>query len=197
MATQLYTLPGFHGSGENHWQTLWEKDNSQVIRIQQTDWDNPVASIWAERVEDYLKQTQKEIVVVAHSLGCLTLAAWAQRSQLKIKAALLVAPPDSSNPLLTPYIKEYDQFNPKALPFKSIVLASSNDPYMDIEKARDLAAIWGSEFVNLGAKGHLNAESNLGSWSEGRAYLDKLLADKKKPASEPIYSSRNRFYMQL
>lgn len=179
MNTQLYTLPGFHGSDANHWQTLWEKGNEQIIRIEQTDWENPVASVWADRVEEYLRQSQKDIVVVAHSLGCLTLAAWAQRSSLRIKAALLVAPPDRKSPLLTPHIQEFDRFFHQELPFKSMVLASSNDPYMGLEKANDLAAIWGSEFVNLGAKGHLNAQSNLGNWPEGRAYLDKLLVSKK------------------
>jgi hypothetical protein len=60
------------------------------------------------------------------------------------------------------------------LPFKSIVVASSNDPFMDLPRAQQLARAWGSEFVEIGARGHINSDSNLGDWPQGQALLKKL-----------------------
>jgi predicted alpha/beta hydrolase family esterase len=42
-----------------------------------------------------------------------------------------------------------------------------------------LARAWGSDFLNLGLKGHVNAESNLGDWPEGRAMLNSLMKEKE------------------
>ena len=58
--------------------------------------------------------------------------------------------------------------------FPSIVVASTNDVYASIEYAVHLAQSWGSEFVNVGAKGHINTQSALGFWDEGFALLEKL-----------------------
>lgn len=194
MATQIFLLPGFHGSGSNHWQTRWEEENQNYLRIVQDDWENPVVRVWAQRVEDYLAQTNDEIVVVAHSLGCLTLAYWAQHTNLKINAALLVAPPDINSPILKQRVKGFDVLNPQPLPFKSILLASSSDPYCSSSYSEQLAKSWGSHYVNLGDKGHLNAESMLGSWEEGKAHLDSLL-ETKKPASNLISRGGSRLFL--
>ena len=61
------------------------------------------------------------------------------------------------------------------LPFKSLVVASTNDEYSTIELSETLARKWGSTFVNVGVKGHINSQSNLGNWPEGRKILSTIL----------------------
>ncbi|MNL75305.1 hypothetical protein D3C87_2010880 [compost metagenome] len=61
------------------------------------------------------------------------------------------------------------------LTFPSIVISSENDPYISIERAEYLAQQWGSDFVNVGQKGHINSESNLDYWEEGQAVLEQLI----------------------
>jgi predicted alpha/beta hydrolase family esterase len=39
-----------------------------------------------------------------------------------------------------------------------------------------MAQAWGSGFVDAGARGHLNGDSGLADWPEGRALLDALRA---------------------
>jgi hypothetical protein len=56
-----------------------------------------------------------------------------------------------------------------------VVVASSDDPWMTIERAEDLARGWGSLFVDAGPQGHLNAASGIGWWEEGQGLLDRLL----------------------
>ena len=175
MATQILIAPGFGNSGEEHWQTYWQKENKDFVRIEQRDWFQPRADEWAEAIEKYVRDASGEVVVVAHSLACIALAHWAQKTSLTIKGALLVAPPDANNEKLKNVVEGFSPVPLKKLPFKSIVLASTNDEYNPIDNAELFAKNWGSEFVNIGRKGHINALSNLQNWPEGRSYLLRLL----------------------
>jgi len=60
------------------------------------------------------------------------------------------------------------------LPFASLVVASSDYPYGGLAFAQRSAAAWGSRIENIGAAGHINADSGLGQWSVGRALLRSL-----------------------
>jgi uncharacterized protein len=64
------------------------------------------------------------------------------------------------------------------LPFPSLLVASSDDPYCTMEEAVDLASAWGSQLVEAGAAGHINAASGHGPWPEGMmrfaGFLSKL-----------------------
>jgi uncharacterized protein len=59
--------------------------------------------------------------------------------------------------------------------FPSTLVASTDDPTCTFERAVELAEAWGSELVNVGALGHINAASGLGDWPQGRALLKALL----------------------
>jgi predicted alpha/beta hydrolase family esterase len=60
------------------------------------------------------------------------------------------------------------------LPFAAAVAASSDDPWCALDRARVWAAAWGAVFHDIGPRGHINAESGLGNWPEGRAWLGQL-----------------------
>lgn len=175
MATQILIAPGFRGSGEDHWQSYWEKENADFIRIEQSDWNHPIAEEWAETIERYVREAKEDVVVVAHSLGCIALAYWSQKTRLRIKGALLVAPPNTRDKKLKSALKGYWSVPQQVLPFKTLLIASTNDEYMTIEQSEALANVWGSEFINVGEKGHINGASNLKNWPEGRTFLNKLI----------------------
>src|SRR5665647_3719102 len=89
-------LPGWQNSGPDHWQSLWETAHGYQ-RVEQHDWLRPLRGDWIARLEDVLLQQKAPAVLVAHSLGCLLVAAWAAhtRNPQLVKAALLVAPGDA------------------------------------------------------------------------------------------------------
>jgi predicted alpha/beta hydrolase family esterase len=60
------------------------------------------------------------------------------------------------------------------LPFKTQLVASHNDPYCSFERASAFAKAWGSELIDLGERGHINAQSGLGDWPQGLALLNQL-----------------------
>jgi uncharacterized protein len=175
MANQILIAPGFGGSDDGHWQSYWQKENKEYIRIEQDHWFQPAADEWVAKIEESVRNAKGDVFIVAHSLACLALAFWAQQTTFSIKGALLVAPPDASNEKLVSVVKGFSSVPLKKLSFPSIVVASTNDEYMSIEKSEALAAHWGSTFVNIGEKGHINGKSDILNWPEGRVYLNKLV----------------------
>ncbi|POY35819.1 alpha/beta hydrolase [Solitalea longa] len=172
--SEVIIIPGLNNSGDNHWQTHWANKHG-FKRIEQHDWDNPESEEWISSLDEQLNQLNgKPIILVAHSLGCIATALWAQNPSRKIKAALLVAPADTEAKGIPKEIKSFKPIPQKPLPFKSIVVASTNDKYISLERANNLAQNWGSEFINVGAVGHINSDSNLGEWELGLELLKEL-----------------------
>ena len=170
-------LPGWQNSGPEHWQSRWELDHG-FVRVEQHDWMRPLRGDWIARLEEVLLACDEPAVLVAHSLGCVQTAAWAAHSRNvhRVKAALLVAPPDVERDDVRQILPGWSALSWQALSFKTVLLASSNDPFCELARSRQFAAAWGAEFVEVGPHGHLNAESGLGDWPEAFAKLQQLMA---------------------
>ena len=144
----------------------------------------PLRGDWVARLEDVvLEQAAASqqpdglgIVLVAHSLGCLLVAAWAahSRNTALVKAALLVAPGDPEREELGGVLSSWSPIVLEPLPFKSRLVGSRNDPYCTFERARSFAKAWGAEFTDYGERGHINADSGLGAWPDGHAMVVTL-----------------------
>jgi predicted alpha/beta hydrolase family esterase len=178
VAATVLVLPGWHNSGPRHWQTLWEQQSPIFLRVQQRDWETPHKSWWLERISEEVKQAPAPIVFAAHSLGCIAVAHWAEKAPElvgKIKGALMVAPADIERKDSPPQLRDFVPIPTKLLPFPSIVVASNNDPFLTTTRAREMARLWGSRFVDAGAAGHINGDSGVGDWPEGKRLLRLLL----------------------
>lgn len=170
-----FIIPGYQGSGPNHWQTWIESKQPNFHRIQQRDWDNPDIAEWSATIDKTIAGYDPDsVVLVAHSLGCLTVAEWVKRYNRKVKAALLVAPPDAD--LIRKKVNEnlLNETPSHPIPFRTILVASSNDPWISIETAKSYARNWGSEFVSIGDAGHINNLSGYGEWEQGYEILKRL-----------------------
>ncbi len=175
-ALRVLLLPGWLGSGENHWQTRWEAQHGDR-RVTQDDWMWPRRGDWMARLEEVLLEDPAPAVLVAHSLGCHLVAAWAAHSRHRdrVAAALLVALPDVERSDMPPQLAPWRPIVRERLPFPSTAVVSADDPYCAPERAAEMAAQWGSELVSLGARGHINGDSGLGDWPEGRELLRALV----------------------
>jgi predicted alpha/beta hydrolase family esterase len=169
------TLPGWQNSGPDHWQSRWEALHG-FSRVEQHDWMRPLRGDWIARLEDVLLAQSGPSILIAHSLGCMLAAAWASHSRNThlVQGALLVAPGDPERDELRAALKSWSPIPAAPLPFKSILLGSLNDPYCPFSRAEGFAKQWGAEFVDYGARGHINAKSGLGDWPEGHAMLARL-----------------------
>lgn len=177
MKAQVLTLPGWQGSGPGHWQTLWERHHG-ALRVEQHDWMRPRRGDWLARLDEVLLGLPEDqpVLLAAHSLGCIQVAAWARHSRLaaRVRGALLVAPGDVEREDFRHQLPGWAPIVRERLPFRAILAGSQDDPYCTLGKARLLAAAWGADFRDMGAAGHLNADSGLGDWPAGRALLQEL-----------------------
>jgi predicted alpha/beta hydrolase family esterase len=171
----VLTLPGWLSSGPDHWQTRWERDHG-FERVEQDDWFWPRRGDWMARLEEVLLGSAAPALLVAHSLGCQLVAAWAAQSRhrARVRAALLVAPPDTEREDMPPQLHTWQPIPRQPLPFPATVVASSNDPFCTLRRSETLAAGWNAGLVLAGARGHLNGESGLGDWPQGMTLLRSL-----------------------
>ena len=174
MSMRFLTVPGLASSGPQHWQTIWEEQYPERFsRVQQENWDWPVKTDWVSQLQKQISELTEPTILVAHSLGCITVAHWAQEfSSEIIKGALLVAPADAEQSKRLNFVVGFTPIPIRTIPFKTIVVASTDDIYATIGRSKVFAGNWGSEFINVGKKGHINAVSGLGDWEEGKAMLE-------------------------
>ena len=139
----------------------------------------PLRGDWSARLEETVADAGGPVVLAAHSLGCILTAWWAAhtRHAHKVRGALLVAPGDVERTDLAEMIPGWAPIARQPLPFPAVLVGSSNDPYCSLERAQSLAQAWGARFIDYGECGHINAESDLGDWTEGHALLHTLLND--------------------
>jgi predicted alpha/beta hydrolase family esterase len=175
MNDRVFIVPGIGNSGPEHWQSLWQDAHPQWRRLVVDDWDCVECDDWVSAIERQIGPRPTETIIVAHSLGCLAVAHWAARSGARVRGALFVAVPD---PAAAAFPKAaatgFEPLPSGKLAFPSVVVSSSNDPYGSEDHARASAAAWGSEWIDAGARGHLNAHSGLGDWAEGLKLVEKL-----------------------
>jgi predicted alpha/beta hydrolase family esterase len=175
--TSVLLIPGLFNSGPEHWQSLWQAKHPDYYRVQQADWETPHRDDWVQTLHACLLQIDSPIVLAAHSLACATIAHYAaQHGDCKgrIAAALLVAPSDVEAPTYPPGSTGFDPMPLSKLPFRSVLVASTDDPYVTLERAAFFARSWGSNLIKIANAGHINTASGHGPWPEGEAWLEQL-----------------------
>lgn len=172
--TRFLLLPGLYDSGPAHWQSRWEASDPACVRVRQADWATPRRDDWVATLEAAVAAEAEPPVLVGHSTSCLLVAFWSAASVRPVRGALLVAPSDSEAPSYPAGPTGWAPVPLARLRFPSILVASSDDQYVSLPRARQFAAAWGSRLVEVGARGHINGESGLGDWPEGRALADAL-----------------------
>ena len=171
MTATVIIVPGWRDSGPGHWQSLWAERLPGVVRVVQDDWITPSRKAWVAALERTILGIEGPVVVAAHSLGCIATTHVSAEAAARIHGALLVAPAD---PERRAVLSDFAPVPYARLPYRSVLVASSNDPYCPIRLAGAYARAWGSEFVRLQDAGHINIESGHGEWPLGQALLQSF-----------------------
>ena len=161
-------VPGLRNSGPTHWQSWFETQLPATRRVEQADWERTCLSDWAARVRDEMDAIGDAVWIVAHSFGCLASVTAAFERADRILGALLVAPADPHR------FGEPTALLEEALPFPSLVVSSSNDPWVKASAAEYWAGQWGSDYLNIGDAGHINVDSGHGPWPDGLLLFKRL-----------------------
>jgi predicted alpha/beta hydrolase family esterase len=179
-ATAVF-VPGLRDHVAAHWQTLLQARLPGSVCVPRLGKDNLALHEWIEALDITIASVGGPVVLVAHSAGVMMVAHWALSRMGPVRAALLAAPPDFEAGLPAGYpSREALAQNgwmpaPRALlPFRSIVVGSTNDPLATLERAAAFARDWGSELVDAGAVGHLNPAAGFGEWPQAVDLLGEL-----------------------
>lgn len=177
---RIIIVPGWHDSGPGHWQSLWAGQLPGAVRVQQEDWVTPSKNAWTASIARTILEQAGPVVLVAHSLGCIATAHLPIEAVEQIQGAMLVAPAD---PERRGVLADFSPVPYQLLPYRSILVASSNDPYCPVRTAGAYARAWGSEFVRLQNAGHINIEAGFGAWPLGLALLHSLVGERFKTSA--------------
>lgn len=177
-AIRYLIVPGWQGSPEDHWQSHWQACLPNASRVEQDDWHAPQLAAWVARLDEQVRASGGPLVLIAHSLGCVTVARWAAQADEQtlgaVRGALLVAPADVERPGCPAALRGFAPISRTALPFPSLLVGSDNDPAASAQRAWQLARDWGSEAVLLSGAGHINTTSGFERWEQGFAHLYRL-----------------------
>ncbi len=175
----ILTVPGWHGSGPDHWQTHWEAAFPNMRRAEQDDWESPAYADWSRRLAEVVACCERPVLLAAHSLGNALITRWAHEAAIeRVAGAFLVATSDIDRFAGTPgyTVRGFDPIVMKRLPFPSVVLASRDDERVSLDRARAFAYTWGSGFAEVGALGHIGSDAKLGLWPHGLVLLGQFIA---------------------
>lgn len=188
----ILIIPGWSSSGEDHWQTRWERSLKTARRVEQADWLNPVRGVWVQEIVAAIKASTRPVILVGHSLGVIAAVhALGQTEPGDVKGAFLVAPADIENANLWPptqgafFDTAASGFAPipmTRLPCPSALVASTSDPYCTLERAKEFGVAWGSALSEAGDAGHINAASGHGPWPDGLMQFGWFM----KTLSQPV-----------
>ncbi|MCY1289663.1 Serine hydrolase [compost metagenome] len=171
-------LPGWQGSPDEHWQSHWQRSLPNATRVEQFDWQTPRREDWVAALEQAIAAEPTPVILIAHSLGCVTVAHWAAQAPLallrRVRGALLVAPADVERPGCPAALRNFAPIPRDLLPFPVQLVGSDNDPAASVPRLLELARDWGAETALLTGAGHINVKSGHQRWEQGFAYLYRL-----------------------
>lgn len=167
---KVLLLHGWGGSDYPHWQSILASDIARdygtVSFLRLKNPDMPTKDEWMHQLREHLKDFKPD-VVICHSLANFL---WfhicnEEENMLEVEKLFLVAPPS-----LKQVIQEVDTFFPVAVPKnlyakETFMVASTNDPYMEIEEAKELSKELNVSLEVLQEAGHINADSGYGRWN--------------------------------
>ncbi|WP_295373367.1 alpha/beta hydrolase [uncultured Pseudacidovorax sp.] len=171
MTQRIIIVPGWRDSGPGHWQSLWAERLQDAERVVQDDWVSPRREAWVGTLERLILSRPEPVVIAAHSLGCIATSHLGAEAAARVEGALLVAPAD---PERRAALVDFAPVPYARLPYRSIVVASTTDPFCPVRLAGAYARAWGSEFVRIQNAGHINVDSGHGDWPLGLALLESL-----------------------
>lgn len=176
-------VPGYGNSINGHWQEIWYKEIENSYWVEQNDWENPDCEDWVETLDLLIQSLEGPILLVTHSLGGSTVVEWSKKHTANILGVFLVAVPDVESVKFPEVITGYQTPLLEKLPFLSLVLASTDDPYSTLDRTKYFSKNWGGEQISIGNLGHVNTDSNIGEWYEGRNQLNNFISSLDALAS--------------
>ncbi|UFT94975.1 RBBP9/YdeN family alpha/beta hydrolase [Pectobacterium carotovorum] len=179
METTYLIVPGYTNSGPEHWQSYMERKYTNVIRVIQDDWNNPCRQTWVERLDQTIKNTTGDIVLIGHSCGAVSVAQWVESyASEKVVYAVMVALADVDAQDALEDIRQQRPLPTKNFSITSLLICSDNDEHLSLQRAHELASAWGSEIKVIPDAGHIHTAAGYGEWLGGEKLIEEFTGRK-------------------
>lgn len=162
-------VPGIQDSGPEHWQSHWQQQRPHWLRIAQRNWMDPDLDGWLAAIRRGLHGQTQPALLIGHSFGALCSWYFARHYPEAVAGVVLVAPAEPVR------FEIEDRIVAASLPVPSLLFASHNDPLLKFDRARYWAETWGSELVDVGEAGHINAQAGFGAWPHGLLRIETFI----------------------
>lgn len=171
---KVLILHGWEGSDEPHWQDWIARElavsNCIVAFIQLSNNTQPDREEWMKESLDVIRELSPD-VVLCHSLGNILWFHIAPFVEKEVEKLMLCAIPQDLG-----YIRELRSFFPVDIPSdlkakKVLMVASDNDPYMNIQDAVELSRKLNVRMKIVPNAGHINASSGFGPWPWAKEWV--------------------------
>lgn len=154
----------------DHWIARWSGKLSTARLIATLD---PLATPAA--LIATAQRAQRPALLIGYSTGAIAVALAAEALKgFDVRGAFLVAPPDDDS-LATLDDGLWPQTPRARLPWPSVLVASRTDPWSSHRQSLALASDWGSDFIDAGEAGRIDADSGYGPWPDGLLKLGGFL----------------------
>lgn len=185
MATKVIIVHGWDAAPDSNWfpwlKSNLEEDQIECIVPMMPNSALPKLEEWVSHlkkiIESQAVSPESRIILIGHSLGCITIAHYLARLQSKPVHGCIFVAGFSGNIRITA-IKEFyetavDLRKAKEKTGKSISIISLDDRAVPAEKSREFARALGSEIVEVNGYGHFTG-------SEGVRKLPMILPEIQK-----------------
>lgn len=176
-------VPGLRDHVDDHWQTHAARAIPGSVTVEPLTTDRLSCTARVAALDAALQAIEGEVVIAAHSAGCLMVAHWARNPTRAVRGALLATPADIEHQLPPgyPVLDDLDRGGwlpiPRlTLPFPTMVIASRNDPLAGFDRIADLARNWGADLHDAGEVGHLNPPAGYGVWDQAIPLIEQAAA---------------------
>ena len=176
MNNRVLILHGLGGSDFPHWQAQLAQDliekNDVVSFPSFPSRDNPCLKEWSDFLRAEIKHFKPNIVV-CHSLANVLWFHSCENLDINLYKLLLVAPVSKSR-----VVEAASSFYPysvnKNLKAKDVkIIASTNDPYMDLDEVKELSKELDVNIEILENAGHINAASGFGKLNSALEWIEE------------------------
>lgn len=185
----ILLVPGHRDSGPGHWLSMWEAQCRDCQRVDLGMWDDPHRNTWVNKLNMAIHRAHRPIILVAHDLGCLAVAWWAEYEQPSrgnpVVGALFAAPPDVDRPGRDPRLAKFGSCPRNPLPFPAFVAVSEDDPSCPRRTAQMLANDWECRLALTRGEGHIDRAAGVGGWHFGKVLLGQLLSEHRATWNVP------------
>ena len=169
---KVIIVHGCGGSSNNDWipwlKEELKKRDLEVIALDMPDTEKPEIAKWVGFLSLNIKSTDKNLILVGHSIGCQAILRYLEKTNKKVEATILVAPwmhldeqtikeeGEESIKISKPWMETLIDFNKIRMLSKFVCIFSDNDPYVPLSDEKLFMKELNAKTIIEKNKGHFN-----------------------------------------